>query len=304
MLRKTSLYCAALALVLAGCDKPDGKDKNIVHMTMPTATNAAPQAERLYAPPPPFVPPPDIAITTEAPRANALFSLQHTLNLAMSHDAVAVRFQVARDACLKEKTLHCVLTSASISATDTVDAQLNVALPHEQVAPFKKLLLKRLPQDGASAVDVTAQSTTTENQTQAAADLDRQLAQAKTYRDSLEALAKRSNLTVDEVLKIHEALTAAQEAVDSAEAAKNASDAKIVLEHLNISLTERPVVIVVSAFDGFWKNAGDIFMTSTAEMLLRIVNALPWLPLAGLLAWLAARFVRRAQIRRKHPDPT
>jgi len=63
MLRKIVVVAAAL-LLLAGCDKPSDKDKNIVHMTMPVLanTNKALPSNAMYAPPPPFVPPPDIVI--------------------------------------------------------------------------------------------------------------------------------------------------------------------------------------------------------------------------------------------------
>ncbi len=290
MLRKIAIATAVLALVLAGCDKPKSKEDEI-HLAMPQP-NAAP----MMVPPPAFVPPPDIIVGGGA--QNVLFSLQHDLTLAMPHDSVAVRFTAARDACLKDKTLSCTLTSASLTVGKTVSAELHVALPHDKVAVFEKQLLRRLPQDGAGKVEITSRSTSVENQTQAAADIDRELAQAKAYRDQLEALAKRSNLTVDEVLKIHDALTQAQDAVNNAEAAKRASDSKIVLEQVNVTFEEAKVAVDSSAFANFWSNAHDVFMASVADMLLRLVNALPWLPIALLLASLVARLVGRVRIRR------
>lgn len=286
-MRTTLVALAVLALVLAGCDKPSAEHE--VELEMPRPTNAV-----MMAPPPPFVPPPEIIIGGRSP--NALFSLQHDLTLAMPHDAVAARFAAARDACLKDKALSCVLTSASLTIERRVSARLSVALPHEKVALFEKRLMARLPQDGSGAAEVTSRSTSTENETAAAADIDRQLAQAKAYRDQLEELAKRPNLTVDEVIKIHSELKEAQDAVDTAEAAKRASDSKIVLERMNISLEEAVVPVATSPFDGFWKNARDVFTASVADMALRLVNVLPWLPLALLLAWLAARFMGRVRV--------
>jgi hypothetical protein len=287
MLRK-SIICILPLLLLAGCDKPDNQGKE-VYMNMP-APNAAPMMA-------PFVPPPDIIIGGRG--ANALFSLRHDLKLTMPHDAVAARYQNARDACLQDKTLNCTLTSASLNVSRIVSGQLQVALPHDKVALFEKRLLKPLPQDRNGKVEVTSRSTTVENETEAAADIDRQLVQATAYRDSLELLAKRPNLTVDEIIKIHSELTEAQTAVENAMAAKRASDSHIRLERMDISLGEKVELPQTSAFDGFWKNAGNTLVASTAEMLLRIVNVLPWLPVALLLAWLVARFVRRLQVRRK-----
>lgn len=290
MLRRIAICCAALAFVLAGCDKPSDKDKE-VHMNMPMAN-----APVNMAPPPPFVPPPDILIQTKG--ANALFSLEHDLTLSMPHDAVAARFAAARDACLKDKALQCTLTSASLTVETTESARLSVGLPHDKVTMFEKRLMARLPQDGNGKVDVTSRSTTVENQTVAAADADRELKQATAYRDQLEELAKRPNLTVDEVIKVHTELATAQEAVDTAEAAKRASDSNIVLERLNVSLEEAVLPVETGAFDGFWKNAHDIFMASVADMALRLVNLIPWLPIALVIAWLVARFTGRMRLRR------
>jgi hypothetical protein len=294
VLRKFGL-CILAAVILAGCDKPRQKDGNEVHISLPN-TNAMVRTE---APPPPFVPPSDIVVTTNAP--NAIFSLRHELTIAATHDSVAAHFQNGRDACLKDADLYCILTSASLTVSKTVSAHLDVALPHEKVALFEKRLLKDLPQDGSIVPKITSRSAISENETQANADVGRQLIQAEAYRDTLEALAKRPNLTVDETIKIHEELSQAQAAVESAEAAKHASDSHIRLEHLSISFEEITTPNNSSPFENFWKDAGAIFMASIADMLLRIVNALPWLPLATLLAFFATRAMR--WVRRDHKRP-
>jgi hypothetical protein len=280
--------CVAALMLLAACGKSDDQDKE-VHMAMPPPVNT------VVGMPAAFAPPPDMVVETRSP--NVFFSLRHALTLTMAHDAVAARYQAARDACLKDKTLNCTLVAASFSSSLSVNAVLQVALPHDKVAEFEKRLLKPLPQDGNGKVEVTTRNTTTENQTEAAGDTERQLAQATAYRDSLEQLAKRPNLTVDEVLKIHHALDEAQSAVETAMAAKRATQSSIRLEQMDITFEEELLQPKTSAFDGFWQNAHDVLMSSTAVMLLRLVNALPWLPLALLLAWIVARFVGR--VRRK-----
>jgi hypothetical protein len=296
MMRYNALACCA-ALMLVACGKPHERETTI---SLPV-TNApmevrAPSSE-LAAPPPPFVPPPDIEI---AGGPNALFSLQHDLTVTMPRDSVAPRFQAARDACVKDKALQCTLTSASLTVNTTVSADLQVALPHDKVALFEKQLLKRLPQDGNGKLEITSSSTSTENRTQSVADINRELAQAVAYRDSLEALAKRADLTVDEVIKIHSELVQAQGVVDSTEAAKRASDTNIVLERMSVNLQEvTPPPAAQSPFADFWRNAGDVLSQSTADMLLSVVNALPWLPIvfAGLL--LVSRILRRRRVKPK-----
>jgi hypothetical protein len=289
-MRRTALVCC-VALVLAACGRSNDRETTI---SLPMRS-AAPM--NMLAPAPAFVPPPDITVSTNA---NALFSLQHDLTVTMPHNSVAVRFQAARDACLKDKSLQCTLTSASLTMSTTVEAELQVALPHDKVGTFEKRLLTRLPQDGNGRVEITSSNISTENQTQSAADIDRELAQATAYRDSLEALAKRSGLTVDEVIKIHSELEQAQTAVDNAEAAKRASATNIGLERMNISLQEAFVPPPApSPFADFWRNATAVLAASTADMLLSVIGVLPWLPIVFVGLWVVARILRRRRVKAK-----
>jgi uncharacterized protein DUF4349 len=285
------VVCLA-ALLLVSCGRSNDREMRL-------ALRANSQAEAMATPPPPpaFAPVEDVVVTA-ARNPNALFSQQHTLTVTMPHDSVAARFERARDACLKDVSLHCTLTSASLNVNTTVGAEIQVALPHDKVAVYEQRLLARLPQDGAGKAEIASRSTATQNETQSHADIDRQLAQAIAYRDSLEALAKRTTLTVDEVIKIHTELQQAQEAVETAQASKRASDTKIALETVDITLEELTAPPVpTSPFADFWKNAGDGLAASTADMLLRIVNALPWLPLIAIV-WIAlARLYRRTRRR-------
>lgn len=286
MLRKFGLIVIS-ALVLVGCGKDDD-EQNVVHMDMARPSFA-----------PPYVPSPDIVIQTDAPNPNALFSLTHALTIEMAREAVTARFQRAQDACLKNKALKCVLVSASITAAQTVQASIQVALPHDNVAAYEKTIGAKLVEDGDQDPTITSRSTSTENQTAQSADADRQLAQAIAFRDKLENLAKREGLTVDEVIKIHEQLKEAQSAVETAAAAKRAIDSDVHLETVSLTLQERVAPENPSAFAHFWSKARTVLATSTALMLLRLINVLPWLPLALLVAWLVARFVKRIKIVRR-----
>jgi Domain of unknown function (DUF4349) len=285
-MRRTALVCC-VALVLAACGRSHDREMAI---SLPQRY-AAPAMDAIAAPAP------DTAVPANS---NALFSQQHDLTLTMPHDSVAARFQAARDACLKDASLHCTLASASLTENGAVSAELQVALPHNEVAIFQQRLLKRLPQDGNGRVEITSSNTSTENQTQSAADIDRELAQASAYRDSLEALAKRSGLTVDEVIKIHSELEQAQTAVDNAEAAKRASATNIGLERMNISLQETFVPPPApSPFADFWTNAAAVLAASTADMLLGVIGVLPWLPIVFVGLWLVYRILRRRRVKPK-----
>jgi Domain of unknown function (DUF4349) len=225
------------------------------------------------------------------------FSYSHFLNLAMAHDSVKPRFERARDLCLHDATLDCKLIAASISASDDAtgdEASLTVALPHDKIAVFEKSLLDSLPQDGSAKVAVLSRSTNAENVVTEASDSDRKLAQLTSYRDKLAALAKRTDLSVGDLMKVEAELAKVESDLSAALAEKRDVTERVAKERLTVSLGETqdwsaPLARV-------WQNASGALVDSTASALEFLIRALPWLPIfaAGiaLAAWIW-RLVRR-----------
>lgn len=141
-----------------------------------------------------------------APGQGDAFAYIHTLELAMKRSAVRLRFERARERCLKDASLHCKLLSANIQTgqygdEDSVSGSLTLALPHDQVAMFEKGLLAPVDDESAGDVSVRSQSTQAENVGQEVTDADRKLAQLTDYGDRLTALSKRPNVSVDDLIK-------------------------------------------------------------------------------------------------------
>jgi hypothetical protein len=149
------------------------------------------------------------------------FSYTHFLRLVMAHDSVKPRFERARDLCLRDAALGCKLIAAAISVNDNAyvtgdQASLAVALPHDKVAVFEKALLEPLPQDGSDKVSVQSRTTSAENVTTEASDTDRKITQLTAYRDKLAVLAKRSDLSVADLMKVEAELSKVEGDLDAA----------------------------------------------------------------------------------------
>jgi hypothetical protein len=217
----------------------------------------------------------------------------------MTHAAVKPRFERARDKCLHDAALNCKLITATISANASGyaagdEATLAVALPHDKVAQFENSLLEPLNEDGSAKVNVQGRSTSAENVATQASDNERKVAQLTAYRDRLEALAKRSDLSVADLMKVEAELAKVQGDLDAALAEKRDIGERITREYLTVSFgeTEAAAAPIAQVFS----EAGDTLVESTAAALGFLIRALPWLPIVGggvlLVAWLW-RLVRR-----------
>ncbi len=259
MLRKIGIGFAAM-LLLAGCGQ------------------RAPSNALVYGGLP-------MSLRAPAGEDNQVFSYTHMLSLLLPHGGVKQSFEKARDACLHDAALGCKLIAANINTGLSADeASLSVALPHDKVAVFEKMLTQG---------DVTVQSRTTsaENVTTQAADNERKVAQLTAYRDRLAALLKRSAISVADLMKVEAELSKVEADLGAALAEKRDVSERIARELLTVSFSEREAAMapIARAFS----NAGDTLTQSTANAVEFLIQIVPWLPIVlgglWLLRWLWTR---------------
>ena len=223
------------------------------------------------------------------------FSYTHFLRLVMAHDSVKPRFERARDLCLRDAALGCKLIAAAISVNDNAyvtgdQASLAVALPHDKVAVFEKALLEPLPQDGSDKVSVQSRTTSAENVTTEASDTDRKITQLTAYRDKLAVLAKRSDLSVADLMKVEAELSKVEGDLDAALSDKRDVGERIAKERLTVSLGEKQALSAPIA--RVWHNAVDTFVESTANAIDFLIRVIPWLPIVAGGVFLVSLFWR------------
>jgi hypothetical protein len=252
---------------------------------------------------PGFAPPPDINIASDAPAQPSgglaqQFTYSHSWSLILAHAALTRHFEAAREACLKDRTLDCKLVSANMSNDgDTAQAQLSVLLPHASLDRFEHLL--REPRAGEKADDVrlTSRATRAESVENAAADSNRKVAQLSGYRDRLADIAKRPNLSVDDLIKLEAEQARVETELDEALAEQRGIDSGLKRESVDVSMTEQ-VAPPPSQMVQLLGEAGATLGTSTANMIIFVIGALPWLPLILAGVWVLVRLVRLAWRRR------
>jgi hypothetical protein len=275
MLRKLIILALPI-FVLVGCNRPIGR--------------AAYGPADLSAPPPP------------AASDNQSFSYLHTLALEMPRKSIQPHYEKARESCLHEIGLACKLVSSSIELSSGQDtsysAQLVVALPHDKVAAYERDVLARLSDETADDVLVTSRSTTAQNITRDEEAASRKVAQLSDYRERLQELAKRSGLSVDDLIKVESELSKTQGALDDALSQKSDADDRIAREQVTIFISERAEP--VGPFDrvgDVGRQSVQLFGESTANMLQFLIQVIPWLPIIAVMFFLARWLWRIARRR-------
>ncbi len=272
MARKFPLLLLGLSL-LAGCG-PSG---------LAVRSHGGMPAERLLA----------------APNEQQEFSYTHFLSLLMDHDSVGARYEKARQTCLRDTSLQCNLMSASLTvgsydSQDDISGSLELALPHDKVATFEQALMQPVQGD-SGGVEIRSRSTRAESVENQAGDADRKVAQLSRYRDGLNAIAKRSSLSVDDYIKIQSELSKTEADLAAAQADQRDVHERIARDRLSINLDERGSVAAPITLA--WRNARETLIDNTGSALRFAIGSIPWLPLAAL-AILAVRFLWRIARRR------
>jgi Domain of unknown function (DUF4349) len=283
-MRRTPAVLAVLLLGLAACDQSPSRSDSRGAGSANYVTTAAPASAQKPAPP--------------QPAGAAKLAYSHQFNLEMAPAMVEPRFERARDACLKEPALGCVLLSAKFSSgNDNPGAGLVVRLPHGQVEAFEQSVLAPLPDETAGTATVLLRSTEAEDLTQALLDADRRLSELTQYRDRLIDLAKHTDAKVEDLIKVESELATTQSQIEALVAQQQHLNDQVATEKLTIDLYAHqtigepgnPIVRV-------WHDSARILSENVADALRATIETLPWLvPIVLLLQVLRLlwRFLRR-----------
>jgi hypothetical protein len=272
----------ALLLVLGGCNKSSS--------VPPVAPLAAVPRMAGVAPSP---------ISDAAAARNAKLAYTHDLQLEMPAASVKPRYDRAVDRCLKNAKLDCVVLNTNFSTGEQFSAprptaMLTVRLAHDAVAPFEEDLLAPVAGEAAGDAILRSRSTVADDLTGAIEDVEQRQAQLTDYRDRLTELAKRPDVTVEDLIKIESEISSTQSQLEAITAQKKALDQRVDTESLSIYFGPRDTLgdfsdPIVQA----WHQASQVLGESTATALSFVVAALPWLPIAAIVLLLVRLIFRR-----------
>ncbi len=237
-----------------------------------------------------------------APDRQQQFTYSNFWSLLMPRDSIASRFERARTLCLRDKSLTCKILSANLvqgdgSAYSYTSAHLDLLLPRAKLAGYQKGLLAPVAGEDPGAVTIQSQSVRADSAESEASDAGRKVVRLTAYRDRLAALAKRPNLSVDDLIKLEAEQAKVEGDLDEAVGTKSAMDAGIARERLSVDFQEQ--ASVAGPIAQVWRNSTTLFVDSLASVLRFLIQVVPWLPVIAAGIFLIARLWRLFRGRQK-----
>ena len=276
----------AIALIaLAGCDRhPRPSAPAAKQRAYPVQAAAAPMPAQEAAGIPWFTPAPQQA-------AGMHLAYSHGVSLEVAGSVIAAHFTAARDRCLNDAALHCILLAAEFGSQSIEggiqqmrSGSLRVRLPHDQVAAFANALTMPLPNEAPGLARVVRQSTTAVDLGRPIADVGQRMAQVQDYLASLKALGSRLTISVSDLVKIASETAQAQTQIETAQAEQRELSQRVATELLEVDFQERaPVPVAGDPVQTVWADAAVTFRRNLADVVEFGIAAAPWVPV-GLVA--------------------
>ncbi|WP_245257803.1 DUF4349 domain-containing protein [Methylobacterium sp. 88A] len=237
-----------------------------------------------------------------AQTGDAKLAYTHELTIGLPPQRVNAHFEAARDRCLNEAARKCVLVAASIDdgrrPAGRPQAQVQVRLPHESVAPFMAFVTSPLPGEATGDVVLRSQSTRADDLTDAIEDGGRRLAQLTAYRARLDAIAARPDPRVEDLIRIAQELAQVQSQIEEADAKQRGLSQRVDTELVSVAMrSDEARAGTLAPVEEAWDQAGQTFGASAGSALRFFVAGLPWLPLV-LIGVLLLRALWRRRGRR------
>ncbi|HLY54844.1 MAG TPA: DUF4349 domain-containing protein [Stellaceae bacterium] len=183
--------------------------------------------------------------------------------------------------------------------TQPGSAKLRVRLAHDSVEPFAAAIIAPLPDERPGDIILTGRSDTAEDLTGAITDVDQHLAQLTDYRDRLNALLKRGDAKVEDLIKLEEAISTTQSRIEELTATQKGLNRRVDTEEMTVTFAARASLTEqISPIRRAWERAGDTLAASTAAAIEFAIVLLPWLFLASIVFALG-RFAYRLLKRKR-----
>ncbi|WP_245259360.1 DUF4349 domain-containing protein [Methylobacterium sp. 77] len=238
-----------------------------------------------------------------AQKTDAKLAYTHDLTIGLPPERVSAHFEAARDRCLKDAALSCVLVASSIDdgprPSGRPQAQVQVRLPHESVAPYIAFVTAPLPGEAAGDVVLRRQSTRADDLTTAIEDGGRRLAQLTAYRGRLDELAAKPDPRAEDLIRIAQELAQVQSQIEEIEAKQRGLNQRVDTEIVSVALqSDQARAGPFAPVEEAWAQAGQTFGASAGSALRFAIASLPWLPLVMIAVFLIRALWRLRRRRR------
>lgn len=227
----------------------------------------------------------------QEPTLRKYIALHHYITVEASTEKMQAVFNAAMRRC---QAFKCEILAANYSddKIQPPSANLSARLTPESVDAFIAGFDK--------GVEITQHQRTSEDKTDQVVDIEARIKNLTEFRDSLRELLKNKTAKFKDLIEVQRELANTQSEIDSMNTMRKILAKETELVALDITFIAKQGVTehgffapVAEAF----KQAGNILMTSVANIILLFVSAIPWILLAIPLVILARK--RWAKIKAK-----
>ena len=217
--------------------------------------------------------------------ANRYLAYEHSIAIRADDEKVVGMFEAAQAACRAAVEESCVILQASLQRGDGAAASLRFRAKAEGI----RKLVALLSADG----EVTHHATTAEDLAGPIADTEKQLAMLSDYRTQLEALRGRSSNNLEALMKLTRELAEVQSQIETLSGSQ---------AHLMKRVQTELLTVTINSWhdESFWSPIADsgrsfsgILSRGIAGLIMVVAYLLPWIVVAGLVAWGVRAILRK-----------
>ncbi len=217
--------------------------------------------------------------SAEGDKRRATLATTRHVEMEVAADAVAPLFNATQAACEAEAASECVVLKASLATGAQPRASLTLrAAPAGVAHILAKLRVNGgLVSEGAESEDLAAPIV----------DVERQMAMAREYRDSLLALRAKGSNDIKTMMSVNEELARVQSQLESATGERAHLAQRVTTETLTVGIgaqgeNERHAwTPLARSLHEFGANLGD----AAGAAITFVAYAIPWLAVLLPLAW-------------------
>lgn len=253
--RPSSIVCAGLLVLLAGCSARHGADQGNAQV----AQQAAGPARQL--------------------------AYEHEVDIDTAPDRVASIQAAGLRACRDATAAACTLLASSIEGEPNAAATLKFR--------GRPDVIPKLVAAMGQHAELARQSTRAEDLSAPIADAARQLAMLDDYRTRLEALRSRAGNDIEALIKVNHELAEVQANYEGAAGKRALLAQRVETEILDVSIRSAPHRSFWAPIGRALREFGGHLAEGISTAITGLAYLIPWLLLMSVLGWGGRRLWRR-----------
>lgn len=211
------------------------------------------------------------AVSSSTAPTSAL-ALQHSISLEIEASKVQPLFHQIEEMCQKiAMTQHCQLLNSNLSKEQEPSANLSLKAKAQGIKMIIEVLNKN---------NVTNYAVNSENLAGSISDVQKRVAMLTSYRDNLEKLSKKTNASLESLMKVNQEMATVQSEIETLRGEHAFMIDRVQTQTLNISISTKYLSTTEDTFITVLKDAiiGSIddAINGLKLILVAFIYLLPW----------------------------